>query len=181
MKELAEAVASELRENNVSYAAAGLMTNYSPSAICNYINSKRQMPQDFVRRLADRLNSAKLKVIQSWHCGCGLFKTKYLAGVDDHPAVVKSVGLREMREALEALENLDIDNKRGRGDFTPEEWPRYEWAMEQICDLHPYIEKALESGQKHFGLDIAAVQRRVNRKLDERGYTKEKTAQRAVV
>jgi len=149
-------------------------TYCTKSTVSNYLRKRRSMPTEWVRAVADLIGSTRLKIIHAYECSCGFFKTPYLAGVDDHPVTVKAVGIRELAEALEALATLDIENKRCREDFNREEWAKYECAMEQICDLHPYIEKALESGQKYFGLDVPGMQKRLIRKYANRGYIKEK-------
>jgi transcriptional regulator with XRE-family HTH domain len=172
---LARVIGREMDLSGVSQTELAIMTHCCKATVSNYLNGKRSIPADWARAVANYLNSAKLKIIHSWECGCGFFKTKYMAGVDDHPVTVKSKGIQELAEAIEALATLDIENKRSREDFTREEWIRYEAAIEQICDLHPYIEKVLESGQKHFNLDVEAMQHRINRKLINKGYTREKT------
>ena len=175
----ARLLASELEQLGVSPAQAARDTHYSPSAWSNYLNGKRGVPNELIKTIADIYNSARLKVVHTWECGCGLFKTKYLAGVDDHPVTVKNVGINELREAIEAFQGLPVENKMRREDFTAEEWVAYEKGQEQLCDIHALIEKSLESGQKYFGLDIKAMQGRVNAKLDARGYTKERPLQKA--
>lgn len=175
MYNLLQVVSQEIAASGYNQTEIANGTYCDKSTVSNYLRKTRSMPTEWARAVADFLDSAKLKMIHAYECSCGFFKTPYLAGVDDHPSTVKAIGIRELAEALEALATLDIENKRCREDFSREEWTKYEAAMEQICDLHPYIEKALESGQKYFGLDVPGMQKRLIRKLINKGYTREKT------
>lgn len=167
-------LASELENLGVSQAQASRDTHYSPSAWSNWLNGKRGVPNEVVKQIAEIYSSARLKIVHALECGCGLFKTPYLT-VDKHPSTVKMAVEEELQEALEAYRKAPVKNKLRREDFTAEEWEEYLRATEQLCDIHALIEVALESGQKYYRLDVAAMERKIAAKLKERGYTKEKS------
>ena len=166
---------TELNRIGVSNADVSRATYTSPSTVHNYRHGKRGVPGEFIKSVGRLFGSVRLIITHTFECGCGLFKTKYLAGVDDHPVTVRDICKQELREALDALDKDPVENKLRREDWTEDEWDRHKKATLHLADLHAALEKRLESDQKYYGQDPEEIEQETNRKLDTRGYTKERS------
>lgn len=153
---------SERKARGMTQAELAKKIGLSERAYRGYVCGERQMPPAFQVFVARMLRSPRLATLALSQFEDNPFAPAALE-VDDHPAQQICVALRELAEALEAIEHIDPVKPDKR---------LVERAADQLMDLIHLIPIAITSWQRKGWVDAFVVRQRNLGKLRQRGYLK---------
>jgi len=155
----------ERKARGMTQAELAKKIGLSERAYRGYVCGERQMPPAFQVFIARMLKSPRLAALALSQFEDNPFAPAALS-VDDHPAQQIVVTLKELTEALEAIDKLDPVRPDTRA---------VEIAIDQLMDLIHLAPVAIGSWARTYGVDPWAVRQRNLGKLRQRGYLKTET------
>jgi hypothetical protein len=143
------------------------------STISEY-ESGRDVPQENAYRMTRVLKSDRLLAVHCFEYKTGFFNVPVLNRVDDHNVVGMGVLIEEAAELISNLERLRklVVNKRGRREFTKDEWERVIQHEEQVLDIMPAIQMHLIEMSEVYELDLQEMEYRLEQKMKRKRYYK---------
>lgn len=132
----------------------------SPRTYRGYVSRERPLHPREQCRIAARLKSPRLAAAALAELSNPF--SPILLDVDDHPAQQFVRALAELREAVQAVECVEIADKPSR--------ERVERALDQVLDLLHLIPVLCASWCRAYGVDLWAVKQRNLGKLERKGY-----------
>lgn len=129
-----ERLKSGLRQADLARRA-----HVSRQTLSGYETGAVPIPHDVACHLIHILQSARLQYQYCFSCPANLLTTPWL-DVDAHPVVVQHKVKEELREALEALDKVQLTNKRSAADLNEEDKRNLGYALEQLWDCIPALQ-----------------------------------------
>jgi transcriptional regulator with XRE-family HTH domain len=154
---------SERRKSGLTQDAMAKRLAMSPRTYRAYVTLERPLHPREQSRIAARLKSARLAAAAVAELD-NLFSPALL-DVDHHPAEQFLRALSELREAIAAIEQVEVVGRLTR--------EQVEHALDQVWDLLHLIPVLGASWSKAYGVDLWAVRARNLEKLRARGYVRE--------
>ena len=152
---------AERKSRRMSQAEFACKLGFTDRAYRAYVCEERRMQLETMNGIAGTLKSPRL----AW---AALSENRnpfapVLLDVDDHPAQEFCAAVEELREAVGAVERLEMC----RPDRVA-----VERAVDQMFDLIHLIPAVAGSWSRSYGLDMRRLKERHLRKLEARGYVK---------
>lgn len=141
-----------------------------------YYETGRPVPLNTLAKMIDVLNAPELMMQACYECPVNPYMVPWLNRVDSHPVVTKQVLLNELREAQEALENVDLNNKRSFEQLTTEDQDNLRHAIEQLMDCITGIYMKFGVLKRNYGLKVEVAGNKHYEKCLERGYLTQQSA-----
>jgi len=139
------------------------------STLRKYELGLSNVPHDVANLAAVTLRSPEICFAKCSECPTNWLSICLLdERVDCHPNTEVLTVIQEAREAVEAVESLEL---RGPA-LTPDQRKAVEQACDQVLDLVPLAAAAVASWCRAYGLNMKNVHERHLRKLVSRGYVK---------
>ena len=171
MKSRLGTVLREERERlGLSQSEVAAACNVDRSMISNYERGVANIPKDVVSKAIKVLGSRKLQTQKCFECQVNSLAMPYLDKVDMHPMTVVSVVLEELQEAMDALGDLKLANKRSANDLTDQDRMTMIHAGEQVMDLMAGINTLFNGWHDWYGFDVDRQVVQGYEKLFSRGY-----------
>lgn len=160
----------ERKRRGLSRREAAAAMHIAESTLRAYESGRRQVPDDVACCAIRVLRSPRLQAQRCYECPANLMTPPWLDQVDCHPQVVRDKVLEELEEALTAVRDLALVNKRGPEDLTREDRDKLQRVIEEMLDLYPALMMWFAVLETDFGYDHEALAREMYRKLRNRGY-----------
>lgn len=143
-----------------------------------YESGKLRIPDDILSSLTAKLKDPRLTAYFVFDRKRELFNSPMLDNVDDNPIVVLDCMIEEAAELIESASMLKklLRNKE-REDLTEKEVESMIFGEEQIVDLLPCIKLNLVRMNEIYGLDLQALEEKVNLKYKYKKYVKSENRQ----
>lgn len=156
---------SERKARGMTQSQMARKIGLSERSYRGYICRERAMPPAFQVFVARMLKSPKLAALTLSQFEDNPFAPAALE-VDDHPAQQICVALKELTEALEAIDKIDPCRPDTR---------TVEFAVDQLMDLVHLAPVAISSWARTYGVDPWQIRQRNLGKLRQRGYLRTST------
>lgn len=166
----ADALARERVRAGLTQQQLGRQLGVSESTYRAYEAGRREIPADVAGKAIHLLGSPSLMAQRCFQCGVNALTPPWLDRVDTHPVVVRDKLLEELQEAAEALQALDLLNRRQAEDLSAEDRRRLDAAAAALADLYPALLTFFGTMQTTFALRPRAVAQALHRKLWAKGY-----------
>lgn len=167
---LGEIIREERERLGVRQHDLARVLNVDRAMISRYENGVSDVPHDTLCRMVKALGSNKLRTQACYECKINLLTMPWLDRVDMHPMTVVSVVVEELEEAIEALEDLKLANKRIAADLDKGDFESMNYAGEQVVDLLSAINTLLSGWHEWYGFDLEKQAVKGYQKLFARGY-----------
>ncbi|WP_205739201.1 helix-turn-helix transcriptional regulator [Halocella sp. SP3-1] len=95
----------------------------------------------------------------------------HLNNVDYHPLAVQQTAIKEMKEAIEELESLNLINKIGPEDLSPEEQENLlHKTMIELQDVNICMDLILMALAERYDIDLNELYKLSEQKMKEKGH-----------
>lgn len=122
---------------------------------------------DLLEEIVDALRSPRLRL----EVLGGVIPCMYLNNIDYHPLAVQQTAIKEMKEAIEELEKLNLLNKIGPEDLTPEEQKNLlHKTMMELQDVNICMDLIIMALAERYNIDLKELDRLSRQKMKEKGH-----------
>ncbi|HEY3314310.1 MAG TPA: hypothetical protein VGL40_03375, partial [Bacillota bacterium] len=155
-------------EAGVMRKELALILHCSIQAIEAFENGRRPAPQGAIEWMADKNPAYGRRHLAR----LGFEAAVVLDGpkVDRSPVTMLLVGLRELRETMAAVEDLDLVNKPAAGDLTDHDRVDLDEVLDEILDIQTWAVNIFDELTLRYGVDRKVTVTRHSAKLQNRGY-----------
>lgn len=161
------------KRTGMSQSTLARRIGVTQSTISDY-ESGRDVPPDNAFRMTRVLESDRLLAEFCFEYKTSFFNVPLLNRVDDHSVVGMGILIEEAAELISNIERLRklVVNKRGKREFTKDEWERVLQHEMQIIDIMPALQLHLIKMSEVFDLDLQDLEHRLELKMCMKGYYK---------
>lgn len=160
------AVIKQKREEaRLTQPALAKKLGITESTLRKYELGLANVPHDVADRASVILKAPEIAFAKCSECPSNWLNVCVL-NVDSHPNTEILTIIQEAKEAVEAVQRLELRN----GSLSPEQREALERACDQVFDLIPLAATSIASWCRTFGLDMKRLKERHMRKLQARGY-----------
>ncbi len=167
----ARVLAEERTHRRMSQRALAAKVGVSESTLRAYECGRRDIPADVAANLVRVLDSPRLRAQRCYECQVNLMTPPWLDRVDLHPQTVRDKLAEELAEAVAALNQVSLINRRRREDLTAEDRRRLDTAIDELRDLFAALGAFFSILQTQYGYDHTTMAVGMYRKLVSRGYS----------
>ncbi len=167
MRHLGDLIKEErIRKGLSQQKLADMTPGLGRSTISKYENG-HSIPHESLVAIIEVLRSPRLRL----EALGGAIPCMYLDNIDFHPVAIQRKAIEEMDEAVQALTELNLINKRSPEDLTEEEKDNLlNNILMELQDVNICMDLVLIGLAERFNLDLKELERLSRRKMLARGY-----------
>ncbi len=167
MTDIGALIRQERERRGLSQEQLATMVHIDRSAISRIETGSQLVTHDILERLIEALKSPKLRL----EILGGVIPCIYLNNVDYHPLAVQQTAIKEMREAIDELEKLNLINKIGPEDLTEEEQENLlHKTMMELQDVNICMDLILMALSERYNIDLKELDKLSREKMRDKGH-----------
>lgn len=160
-------IKQERERRGLSQEQLARILNIDRSTISRIETGTQVATHDLLEEIISALRSPRLRL----EILGGAIPCIHLNNVDYHPLAVQQIALKEMREAIDELEKLNLLNKIGPEDLTPEEQENLlNKTMMELQDVNNCMDLIITALSERYDIDLKELYKLNKQKMKDEGY-----------